>query len=98
MTLPSAWQSQERVEFVRFPQASLREVEVEVGHRMGDVKMSRRSSNFTVVMYPRTRVGWRFRWDVFWNVLPGIVLGQIALRVGSFVAECVLQHGSRVLS
>ena len=71
--LPSAWQSLERVEFVRFPPASLREVEV--GHTMGDFKISGRSSNLTVVICPRTRVAWRFRWDVFLNVFRGIIFG-----------------------
>ena len=81
MRLPSAWQSLERIEFVRFPPASLREVEV--GHTMGEFKISRRSSNFTVVIYPRTQVRWKLRWDVFWKVFRGVILVQIAARVGS---------------
>ena len=95
MRLPSAWQPRERVEFVRFPPASPREVEV--GHTMGDVKISRRLPGVTVVICPRTRVGWRFRWDVFWNVLRGIILVQFAARVGSLpvlslIDECDFPH------
>ena len=81
MTLPSAWQSLERVEFVRFPPVSRREVEV--GHTMGELKISRRLPGFTVVIYPRTQVRWKLRWDVFWNVFRGVILVPIAARVGS---------------
>ena len=85
----------------RFPPASPREVEL--GHTMGDFKMSRRSSSFTVVVCPRTRVGWRFRWDVFWNVLRGILLVQFAALVGSLpllslIDECDFTHVATQIS